>query len=122
MSESPLRHRLVLLVTALLAFAAFSVGSALAATWEFNPKEEVVFTEVGQEKAVTLTNLSGSPIKITWVTVGSEALYVPAKSCQGAVLGKCTETVKCVKSGNAYLTFHPHPETPAPSASILMTC
>jgi hypothetical protein len=85
-------------------------------------REELVFTEVGQEKGVTLTAVGGGGIVITYVTVGSEAHYVPSRNCVNAVMGECTETVKCIKKGNAYLTFHPHPDTPAPAASILMTC
>lgn len=113
------------LLTALGVIALFGLlapVAALAGIWEFEPKEELIFTEVGQEKSVTLTNIGGGSVKIKEVTVGSESLYIPSRACQGAVLGQCTETVKCIKSGNAYITFHPEPLPPTESASILMKC
>lgn len=43
-----------------------SGAAAYATTWEFDPKEELVFTEVGQKKTVTLTNVGGGGVTITW--------------------------------------------------------
>lgn len=125
MTEHRLRPFLILLGTLGLVGLLFSGvaagtcgGEEEEVWWKFEPSE-LVFTSKGQKKTIKITNKNEGTVKIKEVTVGSEAIFKPSKTCEGANLGSCTETVETVGTGNAYITFHP--ENPVAAPSALMT-